>query len=89
MVGDLETGIGISWLWMLPASHPFYGAAVWHDYQYDHPTLPWRQMEKVFLLMMLRAARRFKGRKRKKYIAEAYMFSAIARMYGFFKYPNK
>lgn len=28
-------GIGLSWLWMLPDSHPFFWPAVKHDLRYD------------------------------------------------------
>lgn len=33
---DAETCMGISWLWALPATHPFQPAASAHDYWYEY-----------------------------------------------------
>lgn len=32
---DDEVGLGISWLWMLPKDHPFWGAGWQHDASFD------------------------------------------------------
>ena len=33
--GDDWKGLGISYIWGLPETHPFHPAGVWHDEMYD------------------------------------------------------
>lgn len=34
-ITDKAYGLGLTWLWQLPASHPFHPAAKLHDLRYD------------------------------------------------------
>lgn len=85
---DPVTGIGISWLWMLPDSHPFYLAAVYHDQQYqmraegliDDETSA-RADAEFFRLCKIAAGSSI------KYQAQARLFYGVVRAWGAFRWP--
>lgn len=86
---DKVQGIGISWLWMLPDTHPFQRAALAHDQFYDarakgtclHETSEFA--DRVFYELCVEAAD--DSRKLK---ALAWLFYRIVRVWGFFNWPK-
>lgn len=87
-MSDEVTGIGISWLWMLPDTHPFFEAAVWHDQQYtdreDGVLLDSdsRRVDKFFYEMCLEAAETSWQRH------QAYLFYRVVRVWGIIYWPE-
>lgn len=87
-IPDPVTGIGISWLWMLPDSHPFFRAAVRHDQAYvdqfagvsTEPTS--KKADKRFLADCLLVSDTFKLK------SEAYLFYGIVRAWGALRWPK-
>lgn len=88
---DPKRGIGISWLWFEPDTHPFYQAALVHDEHYElmyagKSDLTLKQVDDAFLSSMLEIARKRKSLKLK---AQAYLFYYIAHTWGVFKWSGK
>lgn len=61
-IAHTTPGIGIFWLWQLPASHPFFRAACYHDSMYDlmrsgkAPYATSKPVDREFLRLCLEAA---------------------------------
>ena len=75
-------GLGISWLWGLPETHPFHEAGVWHDEQYDLREAgkldrDRKDVDLEFYIMMLRIAKANKWLR-----AKAWTFYIAARSFG-------
>lgn len=73
-----DVGLGISWLWMLPKTHPFFWASVIHDFEYeikefDSSLIP----DKRFLRNCLHLSRKSKYLK-----TQAYVFYVLIRLWG-------
>lgn len=78
-------GLGISWLWKLPDSHPFFEAGIKHDAAYDKMELSSSyQADKIFLEDCLKVAGNSYKLK-----AQAYLFYILCRIWGFFKWKQK
>jgi hypothetical protein len=73
-------GLGVSWLWKLPNTHPFYIAGVAHDIAYENKignsSYPY---DRIFLETCLKIAKEKKSLSLK---AQAYLFYGLARLWG-------
>lgn len=84
ILGKEIEGIGISWLWKLSDSHPFYFAGVTHDRAYDfkiHKTS--YQADQIFLEECLSVADTWSLK------SQAYLFYALARAWGAVRWKQK
>ena len=82
-------GCGISWLWLTDKSDPFMDSCARHDKLYDMRREGMvvdkssKRIDKLFLKDMLRASGNSKLLK-----TRAYLFYALARMWGYFRWPR-
>jgi hypothetical protein len=75
-------GLGISWLWKLPESHPFYKAGVIHDARYDDKLTPTSyEADREFLMNCLYLAKDNSALK-----VQAYFFYYLCRAWGSFRW---
>lgn len=73
-----DIGLGISWLWMLPKSHPFFWASVIHDFEDIIKEFPSSSIpDKRFLRNCLKLAKKSRTLK-----IQAYGFYGVARTWG-------
>lgn len=78
-------GLGVSWLWKLPESHPFTPAGIKHDLAYDTMLEPTsKKADDEFLKDCLKIAGNDLKLK-----AQAYLFYYIIRIWGFFRWQQK
>jgi hypothetical protein len=74
-------GLGISWLWKLPNTHPFYYASVLHDIRYDQKEYPTSyEADQEFLVNCLNVATTPLLK------AQAYLFYFLCRAWGKFRW---
>ena len=77
-------GLGVSYFWKLPDSHPFHVPAVEHDRAYDNMKEPTSKIvDDIFLRRCLCIAG-----SNKKLIAQAYLFYSLARVWGIWKWKQ-
>lgn len=91
MAIDPKNGIGISWLWMLPPTHPFQAAGLWHDAQYiareqgKLKDTDSRRVDKVFYNWCMDIAREKNSLWLK---SQAKLFYGLTRAWGSVKWPQ-
>lgn len=74
-------GLGISWLWKLPDTHPFYFAGVNHDRAYDLKISKTSyEADQVFLKECLSVANTAWLK------AQAYLFYGLVRVWGYYRW---
>lgn len=76
-------GLGISWLWKLPNTHPFYFAGVNHDRAYDNKLDKTSyRIDQIFLKECLNVADTLFLK------IQAYTFYSLARAWGLVKWKQ-
>lgn len=84
-----DYGIGIPWLWQLPATHPFHESALWHDNQYDKMLAGLQDKTLIDIdTQMLQYFLEDAGDSW-WYKAQAYMFFGVAHLWGLFRWKGK
>ena len=88
---DLKSdyGIGIPWLWQLPATHPFHESALWHDNQYDKMLAGLQDKTLIEVDRQMLAYFLEDAGDSLFYKAQAYAFFAIAHAWGLIRWKGK
>lgn len=74
-------GLGISWLWKLPNTHPFFHAGVIHDLRYDEKAYPTSiEADREFLFNCLGVSDSLWLK------TQAYLFYGLVRAWGRFRW---
>ena len=81
---DEWDGLGISWLWGLPETHPFQQPGLNHDAHYELHDVSQLEADKQFLRECVSIA---DGSLKLR--AEAYLFYSIVRMIGWYYWPKE
>ena len=79
---DLDAGLGLSWIWQLPSSHPLHWAGVIHDLEYQvRNEASSVNADKRFL----RNCKKIAG-KNLALLAQAHLFFVLASIVGYFRW---
>ena len=74
-------GLGVSWLWKLPNTHPFYVASIIHDRRYDEKNhLTSYEADREFLENCLAVSSTWILR------SQAYLFYLLCRAWGYYRW---
>ena len=79
---DLDAGLGLSWIWQLPSSHPLHWAGVIHDLEYQVKKEP---SSKNADSRFLSNCKKLAG-ENELLILQSYLFFALASIVGYFRW---